>query len=211
MRLPSQRLTVNLAEYNLLKPGLDVLANGLASAKLGHFPHRHPWHQVDWEASNVYRNQEYNGEMSARMIRVRGKLWELTQSRKLRADTFELAALALALRVTKAQRLVEITEATLADIALLESKIETTGTAQNGPRPQGWDRRSMDHWQTSGGGMSTGCDTTCCIQSCRRTEKHGAPNAGGNNANKRRRLLELLSWRDFMRPQPKNTWTESSR
>jgi hypothetical protein len=117
----------------------------------GAFVGGHPWHRVDWEASNVYRSQEYNDEMSARMIRVRGKICELTQSRKLRADTFELAALALALRVTKAQKLVEITEATLADIALLVSKIETyrkrakrSATARVGPAEY---RSLADMWR----------------------------------------------------------------
>ena len=34
MRLPTQRLTITPTEYRLLKPGLEVLANGLATAKL---------------------------------------------------------------------------------------------------------------------------------------------------------------------------------
>jgi hypothetical protein len=75
MSLPTQRLTITPAENRLLKPGLDVLANGLAGAKAGHFPHRHPWHLIDWVTSDVYRGQAYDHEMAARIIRVRGKLW----------------------------------------------------------------------------------------------------------------------------------------
>jgi hypothetical protein len=38
MRLPTQRLTITPTEYRLLRPGLEVLANGLATAKLGATP-----------------------------------------------------------------------------------------------------------------------------------------------------------------------------
>jgi hypothetical protein len=82
MRFPTQRLTITPAEYKLLKPGLDVLANGLADAKAGHFPHRHPWHLIDWVASDVYGSQAYDDEMAVRVTRVRRKLWDLNQSRK---------------------------------------------------------------------------------------------------------------------------------
>ncbi|HEV3440549.1 MAG TPA: hypothetical protein VG122_24555 [Gemmata sp.] len=83
MSLPKQRLTITVTECKLLKPGLDALANGLAGAKAGHFPHRHPWHRIDYLASDVYRNREFDAEMSARVISVRWKLWDLTQSRKI--------------------------------------------------------------------------------------------------------------------------------
>jgi hypothetical protein len=90
MSLLRQRLTITPAEYKLLKPGLDVLANGLAGAKAGHFPNRHPWHRIDYVASDVYRDREFAAEMSARIISVRGKVWDLTQSRKIHLDGFEL-------------------------------------------------------------------------------------------------------------------------
>ncbi len=124
MSLPTQRLTITPAENRLLKPGLDVLANGLAGAKAGHFPHRHPWHLIDWVISDVYRGQAYDHEMAARIIRVRGKLWDLTQSRKIRIDAFELLALALAMRLSRAQKLVDSTESVSSEIRLLQAKIE---------------------------------------------------------------------------------------
>jgi hypothetical protein len=124
MSLPTQRLTITPTECLLLKPGLDVLANGLASAKLGAFPHRHRWHGIDYVASNVYRDQEFDAEMAARIIRVRGKLWDLTQSGKIRIDAFELSALALAVRLSRAQKLVDGTESVSSEITLLQAKIE---------------------------------------------------------------------------------------
>jgi hypothetical protein len=124
MTLPTERLTVTLAEHRLLKPGLDVLANTLASAKEGHFPHRHPWHRSDWAASDVYKNQEYDADMAARTIRVRGKLWDRTQSRKIYVDAFELSALALALRISRSQKLVDLTESSSREADLIHRKIE---------------------------------------------------------------------------------------
>jgi hypothetical protein len=124
MRLPKQRLTINLAEHNLPKPGLDVLANGLASAKLGAFPHRHHWHAVDYVASDVYRNQEFDAEMSTLIITVRGKFWDLTRSHKIYLDVFELSALALAVRLSRAQKLVDGTELVSSEIRLFQAKIE---------------------------------------------------------------------------------------
>jgi hypothetical protein len=107
MSLPTQRLTITPTEYLLLKPGLDILANGLASAKLGAFPHRHHWHGIDYVASDVYRGQEFDAEMSTLIITVRGRLWDLTRSRKVYLDAFELSALALAVRLSKARKLVD--------------------------------------------------------------------------------------------------------
>ena len=92
--------------------------------KLGHFPHRHPWHGIDYVASNVYRDQEFDAEMSALIISVSGKLWDLTRSRKIYIDAFELSALALAVRLSRAQKLVDGTESVSSEIRLLQAKIE---------------------------------------------------------------------------------------
>lgn len=62
------------------------------------FPHRHPWHRIDLHASDVYRDQAFDGAMAARMVSVRKKLWNFTTSRKLRLDALEISAAALALR-----------------------------------------------------------------------------------------------------------------
>jgi hypothetical protein len=125
MRLPTQRLTINTAEYLLLKPGLEVLANGLANARMGVFPHRHAFHNIDHAAADLYREQSYDVQMASRIIAVRAKLWELLKPRKVRLDTFEIAAAALALRLQKACNLDCASEAGLAERKQLASKLET--------------------------------------------------------------------------------------
>lgn len=40
MILPTVRITINKEEHSVLKPGLDMLANRLAMARQGSFPHR---------------------------------------------------------------------------------------------------------------------------------------------------------------------------
>jgi hypothetical protein len=124
MSLPTQRLTITPTEYGLLTPGLEVLANGLAAANLRAFPHRHPYHNIDLIASAIYRNQAYSADMAAKMISVRGKVWGLTQSRKIRLDPFELAATAFALRLWKSHKSVGDFKALSEEIKLLEAKIE---------------------------------------------------------------------------------------
>ncbi len=99
MSYPAQRLTINTADYSLLKPGLELLANGLANAKLGLFPHRNVWHRIDLQASNVYQHQAFDQAMADRIIAVRLKLWDLNSSRRIRVDVFEVAVLALAGRL----------------------------------------------------------------------------------------------------------------
>jgi hypothetical protein len=62
--------------------------------------------------------------MSTLSISVRGKLWDLTQSRKIRINGFELSALALAVRLSRAHKLVDDTESVASEIKLLQAKIE---------------------------------------------------------------------------------------
>jgi hypothetical protein len=121
---PTQRLTITPGEYKLLWPGLDVMANGLASAKFGAFPHRHPYHRIDCVATDIYRDQAYDDEMGAKIMSLRGKLWEPSQSRKIRLDAFQLAAAGFALRLLKAHRSTEPTQVKPDEIRLLQAKIE---------------------------------------------------------------------------------------
>lgn len=98
MTQPTVRITINKGEYDVLKPGLDMIANGLAAASLGSFPHRHPWHRVDLIAADVYQNQAYDQTMADALIQVRTKLCDLTSSRRIRLDFIGLSILAFALR-----------------------------------------------------------------------------------------------------------------
>ncbi len=125
MKLPTVRLTITPAEYFLLKPGLDLLANGLAGAAEGLFPHRHPWHRIDLQASDVYRDQAFNPGMAARIVSVRRKLWDLTKSRKVRLDAFEIAAAILALRLLKRSRPASEAPAEPEELKSLGKKLET--------------------------------------------------------------------------------------
>jgi hypothetical protein len=125
MRLPTQRLTITPSEYRLLKPGLEVLANGLATAKLGGFPRRHPYHNVDFMASAIYRHKAYSAEMADSVISVHRKVCGLTAARKIRFDPFELAATAFAWRLWKGHKPAGDSEVSTEEIKLLQAKIET--------------------------------------------------------------------------------------
>jgi hypothetical protein len=124
MHLPTQRLTITVSEYQLLKPGLDVLSNGLANAKAGNFPHQNPWHRIDCVASDVYRDREFDEEMAVRIDSVRGKVWDLSHSRKIRLDVFEISIMGLATRLSKSQKLVDCTESISSRTKSLQEKIE---------------------------------------------------------------------------------------
>jgi hypothetical protein len=98
MSFPRVRLTINRAEYELLKPGLDFIACQLANAKLGLGTHHHPLVRVDPQLANIYKRKQHSEEGHQAVMSIRAKLWELTSSRKIRASFLELSAAALALR-----------------------------------------------------------------------------------------------------------------
>ncbi|WP_263367960.1 hypothetical protein [Edaphobacter bradus] len=100
--LPTLRIAINPAEYSLLKPGLDLLANRLADARAGRFHYRHPWHRIDFLDSNIYRNRAFDESMAARLIEVRAKLWDLPSSRRIYVNFIDLSILAFALRQLRA-------------------------------------------------------------------------------------------------------------
>lgn len=56
MILPTQRMTFTVAEYNLLKPCLERLANGLATARLG-FSSRAEIGRFHKETAALYANK----------------------------------------------------------------------------------------------------------------------------------------------------------
>jgi len=99
MRLATTRFKITPKEYALLKPGLDMLANRLATAQMGSYPFRHRWHRIDYVKSNIYQHQAFNQTMAERILEVRRKVWNVTTTRKVRMDALELAAAILALRL----------------------------------------------------------------------------------------------------------------
>lgn len=103
MRLPKTAITITKHEHQLVRPGLELLANGLASAKLGSFPHRNPWDRVDSVLSGIYQDRAFDPAMAARIVSARSRLNNMKRVREVQLDVFELAAVALALRVSKWQ------------------------------------------------------------------------------------------------------------
>jgi hypothetical protein len=101
MTLPTTRITITLLEFQLLSPGLDILANGLAAAKLGAYPHRHPWDRIDTSVSGIHRDRAYDEEMAQRIVTTRAELIGMTATRKVRFDVFQMSVAALALRLGK--------------------------------------------------------------------------------------------------------------
>jgi hypothetical protein len=89
---------INNVEYGALKPGLDLLANRLATARLGSFPNRHAWHRIDFLAANIYRDRAYDESIAQTMIEVRAKLWDFSHSRRIYLNFIEISTLAFALR-----------------------------------------------------------------------------------------------------------------
>ena len=82
MILPTTRVTINLPEYELLSPGLEILANGLATAKLGAFPRRHAWDRIDAGLSDIHRDRAYDEGMAQRIVSTRAKVIGMTATRK---------------------------------------------------------------------------------------------------------------------------------
>jgi hypothetical protein len=124
MSFPRLRVRISPAESLLLMPGLDTVVNGLAEAKLGAFPHRHPYDRIDFIASAVYEDRAYDDEMATRVINLRWKLREIPQSRKIRVDSVDLAVAAFALRLWKTHKPSDVTEETSAGVKPLEAKLE---------------------------------------------------------------------------------------
>lgn len=123
MTYPTQRVTINAADYNLLWPGLESLANGLANAKLGLFPRRNAWHGVDEQAADIYKDRAFDQAMANRIVAVRAKLMDITGSGRVRLDAFEIAVAALASRLRNANT--ADSSADTAEMASLGRRLET--------------------------------------------------------------------------------------
>jgi hypothetical protein len=186
MTLPAQRLTITLAEYRFLKPGLNVLAKALATAKEGHFPHRHPWHLIDNVASDVFRNQAFDDEMASRILRVRGKLWDMTQSRKVYVDAFELWPWHYPLGSADLKSQSTSPNHHPLKLSCSRPNLKPTGNVQNAQRQRGWEQRTTDRSQSGGEGLSIGRGTTVCTSLFRSAVRQSAPTSGRTNgANSR--------------------------
>jgi hypothetical protein len=99
MTLPKTRISITLAEYALVVPGIHALVRGFAAAKQGNYPHRHAFDRIDLTVSDIYRDQAYDAEMGQRIMTVACEVFDMTATRKIRLDVFDLATAAMALRV----------------------------------------------------------------------------------------------------------------
>ena len=99
MTLPKTRISITLSEYALVAPGIHALVRGFAAAKQGNYPHRHAFDRIDLVVSDIYRDQAYDAEMGQRIMTVACEVLDMTATRKIRLDVFDLATAAMALRV----------------------------------------------------------------------------------------------------------------
>jgi len=122
MTFPSQLLEISPAECSLLRPGFDQLAAGLAGAKLGRFPNRHPWDRTNPQLADAYPDQEFSQSHADMVIAVRKQLRAITRTRKVSMNVHAIAAAAFALRLyTTSSGDVDTRDARLA----LARKLET--------------------------------------------------------------------------------------
>jgi len=121
MPLPLERVSLSARQVSVILPGLEAVLNGIAGARLDHYPHRNPADRVDPELSKVHESRAFDEAMAARILSMRNKLKSLGRSRKLRLDAFDLAATAFAVRFGQREQLME---APAEDVAKLLARLE---------------------------------------------------------------------------------------
>ncbi len=129
-------ISLNKTERTLIRFGLNMIVNGLAAAKAGFFPSAHPLERIDPAAANIYRKRAFSTEFASKLIPLRNRLSAERRKQTFWLDTFDLAAAALALRVTREKRLweqgcevdkcrlVRLSDPPEDEVARLEGKVE---------------------------------------------------------------------------------------
>jgi hypothetical protein len=121
--MKTSRLTLNKAEVAAVLPGLEAIVNAIGNARMGHFPRLDPRVQFpSVNRSTVYSQAESDETMAGQMLTARNKLKEISGSRKVRLNCFELAAIAFALRLAQREELAP--EDVLAKVPGLADKLE---------------------------------------------------------------------------------------
>jgi hypothetical protein len=121
--MPTSRLTLNEDEDAAILPGLEAIVNAIAGARLGHFPRLDP--RVQFTGTNgsiVYSQAKASEVMASCVLTARNKLKWVNASRKSRLSSFELAALAFALRMVEREELAP--KEVLAKVHALAGKLE---------------------------------------------------------------------------------------
>src|SRR6516225_930324 len=94
----TSRLTLNSSEVSAILPGLETMLNGIATLRMGGQVDPFEFCRVN---IHVDPNIRFDKEMSDHLLACRNKLKWLNPSRKVRLNSFEIAAAALALRVVR--------------------------------------------------------------------------------------------------------------
>jgi len=100
MTHPKVRLTITFSESSLLRPGLDALNTGLATAAHGDFPDFYAECLGPW-GRDIHPNRRFDIEMAGRIPGLHQQLATNTFSRKVRLDLFDIATAQFALRLLK--------------------------------------------------------------------------------------------------------------
>jgi hypothetical protein len=121
--MKTSRLQLNEAEDAAILPGLEAIVNAIAGARLGHVPRLDPRVQFTGiNGSIVYSQARASEVMASCVLTARNKLKWKNASRKIRLSSFELAALAFALRMVRKEKLAPVE--VLAKVPGLANKLE---------------------------------------------------------------------------------------
>jgi hypothetical protein len=118
----TSRLAINKAEAAAILPGLEAAVNAIVGALHGCVPRIDPRIQFPCSAVRLYANAQPSETMAGHLMSARNKLKAISGSRKVRLNSFELAACAFALRLVQKEALVS--EDVLAKVSALADKLE---------------------------------------------------------------------------------------
>ena len=68
MPLPLERISLSARQVSLILPGTEAVLNGIAGARLDHYPHRNPADRVDPELSKVHEDRMFDEAMAVRIL-----------------------------------------------------------------------------------------------------------------------------------------------
>jgi hypothetical protein len=157
--LPTETLTLNVGQRNLIKSGVDLLAARQAGVLKGFLPYCHPWHRVNLHASDIYRGKAHDTRMAGVFLSLQMKLSPAAKG-KINLNALEISAAAFIARVTRERRLEQQTgrpetpaeDHPLVRLTALENKLEVArrrarhaaikqvGKASYDGLAQAWDR-----------------------------------------------------------------------
>jgi len=117
--MSTERLYFGRREVQILLPGLEALVNRFATAKLGSYPNRDPRFTIAHpEVSNV----AFDTGMYEKVLYARNALKYMVASRQRRLDCWQIAAVQVALRLVRREKLVS--DLDVQEFARLNQKLE---------------------------------------------------------------------------------------